>query len=141
MKITPIAVLLGAALLLSACGTGGGLTGPAGAVTDDKWGYNPQQYLNINQAWADMNGDGVADLLLTGGKEGDEIEIVMAFNDQGQPTNVTYRAASQRAIAEADVRASVERAIAEENGLTIREITPTLASLVDSIVEKIMAGL
>lgn len=136
-----LAIALAIPFGLTACGTGGGFTGPAGAVTDEMYGFNPQQFININQGWADLNSDGKPDIIFTGGKEGSRVALHVKFNDQGQVTSVSYEADSLSAIDPDQLRAQVETAVAEANGLTVREITPTLADMADSIVKAILNSL
>lgn len=135
-----LALALSLPLALTACGTSGGLTGPAGAVTDEMYGYNPQQFINVNQGWADLNHDGKPDLIFTGGKEGSKIAVSLTFDENGNVSAVSYTADSLSAIDPDQLRASVEKAVAEANGLTIREITPTLSNMVQEIVKSILTS-
>lgn len=107
-----------------------------GRQVDSAYGYAPQNFAGINQVWIDTNDDGTPNVVVTGGKEQEEIEVKgTIFGEE-----FTYKAAGVRAFDGIKFRAELEAIIAQEGNATIRAaLTEMIPGLVEAAV-RVAAG-
>ena len=116
--------------------------GNVGNTTDPQFGYAPPSYAGINQAYLDLNNDGVADMIVTGGKEQDTIKLKGSLPmPDGKLVPFEYTASGVKAFDGQKFRAEVEQIIAKAQSDTAIGVAPTVENIVNAIMNAATAAI